>query len=335
MLKTKKNLKPIFLHSSWRTSSTYLWNKYRSHSYITAYYEPFHEILNTISHSEVELLTHKSWESKHPELVRPYFSEYLPLIQIRGVEGFKNDFSYSNFFVNNEELIEQKFYIERLLDSAIASQQKPVLGFCRSTGRTRWMREMFPNAVHILLMRNPIQQWLSGYQQKIKNDNDAFIIIYLLLMGLVKENKYIICVRNYYGIPQLNSNDMSELMNFYRQQKLSDEILYEIFLHIYIFTMIESYNQVDLVIDIDKLSKSKLYNKYIGLLQRSLTGVNLDFSDASVNYTDHMSFNIDFNQCNINVIEFFSKWLSRNRREIHATNKEIKNIIKIINYCIT
>ena len=65
-------LLPVFIHSSFRTSSTWIWSKIRQLAITTAYYEVFHEDLQSFTPAAIGALVGNSWPSRHPA-VAPYF----------------------------------------------------------------------------------------------------------------------------------------------------------------------------------------------------------------------------------------------------------------------
>ena len=66
----------IFLHSGFRSGSTWFWHRFREARGTLAYYEPFHEKLAQLSLAHVSEFGPQHWPSGHPELAAPYFAEY-------------------------------------------------------------------------------------------------------------------------------------------------------------------------------------------------------------------------------------------------------------------
>src|ERR671916_606203 len=73
----------VFIHSSWRTSSTWFWQKFRTLPTTLCFYEPFNPQLSIISRETAATLDPKSWKldsgipiaSGHPGDL-PYFVEF-------------------------------------------------------------------------------------------------------------------------------------------------------------------------------------------------------------------------------------------------------------------
>jgi hypothetical protein len=87
----------VFVHSSWRTGSTFVWSRFRQDRRTMAYYEVFHESLATLKAGDVHGRTPDAWASKHPA-VAPYLSEYIPLLgEEGGVRGYDPAMAYERF----------------------------------------------------------------------------------------------------------------------------------------------------------------------------------------------------------------------------------------------
>jgi hypothetical protein len=174
---------PIFIHSLWRAGSTYLWSRFRALPQICAYYEPFHEALASASEADLAASTPESWSSGHEPLERPYFAEFLPLIADRGVPGFAKSFSIDHYFEDDPAILAgEDRYVAALIAHARAQAKRPVFGCCRTLGRARWLKRRF-GGVHLVLTRNPRQQWYSGYLQKIERGNAYFELMPFQILG--------------------------------------------------------------------------------------------------------------------------------------------------------
>lgn len=153
---------PIFIHSLFRSASTYFFHKFRGlGNSFTCYQEPFNETLNVINDParQGELLATADYEAlRHPQLDLPYFHEFWTIrAQLQGL--FRPSFSYEHYFLADERQLpsEQRQYVAALIENAAG---RPVLQFCRSAGRVIALREAFPG-LHIHLWREPRAQWWS------------------------------------------------------------------------------------------------------------------------------------------------------------------------------
>ncbi len=182
---------PIFIHSAWRTGSTYFWNKFRSSPAYLAYYEPFHESLETLTPSSIGAATSTSWPSRHPVLEAPYYREYSELLETRGgVKNFQWTFPYLNYFLNEEPLFDQQTYLEGLSRHAQARGRRAVFGFCRSTGRAPWFSRYMPG-VHIALTRDALGMWRSALDRKQAYDDVYFLARPLMILLTSRRDPWI------------------------------------------------------------------------------------------------------------------------------------------------
>ena len=157
---------PVFLHTGWRTAGTWLWSLYRALPESMAFYEPLHESLGTLSAWQLPTLRPDLWMSAHPG-TQPYFNEFAPLLRqgSPGVAGFNEEFALAQYFVGADDALpEPASYLQSLIDLARSAGKQPVLKLARSLGRVGWMRNAFPDAAHVLVVRNPWSQWLSGWR---------------------------------------------------------------------------------------------------------------------------------------------------------------------------
>ena len=163
----------IFLHSSFRVSSTWLWSRFRRADRVMAYCEVFNERLATIKRAELNTLGHDTWYSKHP--AGPgYFLEFLPLVRDQGgVCKFHEAMSFERFIpadgVHGALGEAEHVYLASLIGHAETMGKIPVLSATRSLGRMRAIKAEFPG-LHILVYRNLFQQWCSYCEQNFHNN---------------------------------------------------------------------------------------------------------------------------------------------------------------------
>jgi hypothetical protein len=173
----------IFLHSCWRSSGTWLWEKLRTQPQHLGFYEPLHEFLPSMTSPQIDSLHSAGWRSRHPRMSRPYFAEYAPLLkengilrQRKGVAGAQTQFSFDQFFMNARQPHERLYsYINRLCDTAYAAGRLPVMKFARSQGRLGWFARHFPQHTHALLIRQPWSKFRSAWRCLVEDGNPYFM----------------------------------------------------------------------------------------------------------------------------------------------------------------
>lgn len=168
---------PIFIHSSSRTSSTWLWAALRTSSNAIVYCEIFHEIMESIDCNKIASVTPASWRSNHPSSA-PYFLEFLPLVEPEGgIREYSRSMAAERFIpadgLNGSISLEERAYVSRLLRQAQTWKKTAVLTDTRTLGRMRALKKEF-GGYHVLFYRNLFHQWAS-YSSQMLQGNSYFI----------------------------------------------------------------------------------------------------------------------------------------------------------------
>lgn len=253
------------------------------------FYEPFSEELGRMS---LDFLRHhgpKTWNSKHAAMA-PYYLEYEPLMSSsgRGIQGFDPTFTFQEYFRTEGDLSRQRAYLDSLLDLAQRAKKVPVLGFCKSVGRLAWIKEAFPDALHVVTLRDPVQQWISGYQFYLETKNPYFLQYFQFIMASPANNSYIqeLLSRNLH-VPGASQIHLAQS--------------YEMFLHIYGCTFTSAVAMADLVIDIDRMTNSTSYRGYVTDQVRMMSGLPVDFDDCHISHHPLRGVPVDFLSINERV----------------------------------
>jgi hypothetical protein len=186
----KDTCKALFLHTGYRTAGTWLWSCFRQLDGVTGYYEPLHEMLDGIDTAILANSTSDSWKSGHPKMDLPYFAEFSDLIRPegRGIEGYETDFAIDRFDAMDKETSDRiERYIRHLMAAAHANGRVPVFKFCRSLGRLDWFRTIFPDAVHVVVEKNPISHWQSCWQLFARHRNAHFVAVPFAVLSLNRD----------------------------------------------------------------------------------------------------------------------------------------------------
>lgn len=155
---------PLFLHSFFRTGSTYFFQKIRNQRGWTAYYEPFHEDLALFSSDKLDHFRqrHANSQFRHAEQGKPnpsnwLFAEFEPLMDdaIQGVHGYDRRMSYMNDYEGAADAV--RAYVQGLIDTA--PHENVFLQFNRTALRQEWMKGLFPDAAHVYLKRSLRDTW--------------------------------------------------------------------------------------------------------------------------------------------------------------------------------
>jgi hypothetical protein len=276
---------PVFLHCGWRTRGTWIWNQFRGLDGATGYYEPLAERLAELQPGAPMAISAETWPSGHKGLDCPYFEEFRPLLRPRriGVPGYRTDFATRRFFAAQDATLPApRAYLRGLLRAAEQRDTQPVLKFCRSLGRIGWMQRNFPDAVHIVVLRDPFAQYASASRQFIANGNGYFLAMPLLLLAL-HQNQPLVrrCLRHLdVRLPDLTSS-RSGLEACEASLLGGDpEHWYRGFLAFWVAVAACLPPDIDLIIDSDALIRDRSYRLRCEIELARLTGRDLDFADA-------------------------------------------------------
>jgi hypothetical protein len=277
-------MRALFIHSGWRTGSTYFWTKFRHQPGCIGFYEPFNEMLSAMSPADVFTARHDLSALKHSEIGLPYFHEYIPLLGPKGHPLFHLDFSYRNYFVVDQDLPEQHGYLDSLLQQAGRMRQVPVLGFVRSLGRVGWFKRRFSDSVNIVVMRSPVGQWMSARQMAQQHDHEFFDPMQALILAYAQGTPALPDLAQRLGLPRLNAHPLQAAMALTRDLavKASPVDRFRRFAAVYILSYLAALPHADLTVDMDRLSADAVYQQETADAVRRLTDVALDFSDAQM-----------------------------------------------------
>jgi hypothetical protein len=279
---------PVFLHCGWRTRGTWVWNRFRRMQGVTGYYEPLGEALARLRLSTLASITAESWPSGHRGLARPYFEEYRPLLKPGrpGVRGYQTRFDTGEFFATPDtEQPELDIYLRGMLHSAQECGSQPVLKFCGSIGRIGWLQRHFPDAAHIVVMRDPFAQFVSSSRQFVENGNGYFLGVALLLLAMNRHLPLVsLCVRHIgVELPDLTGCRTPRAALTACEASLRESCpaaWYRGFLAFWVATAATIPDTVDLIIDSDALARGSSYRLRCELELARLTGRMADFGDA-------------------------------------------------------
>jgi hypothetical protein len=287
---------PVFLHTGWRTGGTWLWSRFRALPGVTAYYEPLNTDIATLSHARINQLNGQHWRSYHPILEAPYFEEFRPLLRTEaaGVRLFDTRFASENFFAEPDaELPGISDYLHLLLQNAAAQRRQPVLKFCDSLGRIGWMQRTFPQAIHIVLLRNPTEQFASARQQLVQHDNAFFLTMPWFLLGLHRDQPLVAAALRHLRVdlpPTRRGGsqglDLQSCEIALRQTPAED--WYRLYLAFWIATNASVPSSVDLIINYDMLALSAAYRRQTEIEIMRLTGCAIDLDDVHGNENEHL-----------------------------------------------
>jgi hypothetical protein len=280
---------PVFLHCGWRTRGTRVWNRFRNIDGVAGFYEPLAETLAEIRPATLASINAASWSSGHSGLGRPYFDAFRPLLKgdKPGVQGYQGRFATSDFFAAPDTALpEMDRYLRLLITTAEERGEQAVLKFCRSIGRISWMQRHFPEAVHVVVLRNPFAQYSSALYQFLRHDNAYFLAMPLLLLALHRNLPMVMAgIRHLQPtLPSVTGCTTLRAMwvaceASLRSNRPAD--WYRVFLAFWVLTAATIPDDVDLVIDSDRLTSDCHYRRQCEIELATLTGRTVNFDDAA------------------------------------------------------
>ena len=281
------NQSPIFIHSLFRSGSTYLFNVFRrSPLDYWVFQEPLHEMTAFSEEEPLRLLVGfgdaETKLNRHPRLSSGYFQELFDAWPV-WKESISEEMVYRGYFATTGAEVGIPFW-QSLINAA---KGRPVFQECRTSSRIKAIKSALGGA-HIYLWRNPWDQWWSYKINNYFNTANQLIIhadhppapVRLMLQDL-KLAKY----------PQ---QDVGGAFAFYYDRPLTSEQSYLVFYMLWCLALLEGLNNADLLLNIDHLSESTDYQQDTNQKLSGLQIDGLDFSDCQVPQgyysKDHQTF---------------------------------------------
>jgi hypothetical protein len=249
----------VFVHSAFRSGSSWLREKFRASSGTLVLGEVFHELFETLDAGTATYLAPGSWNSRHPEAA-PYFVEFVPLLRPGGgIAGYSADMAFERYFPKDGRLSEEEQnYIQLLIEHCQKNERVPVLSCTRTLGRLKQLKDAF-GGKHILLTRDPFQQWCS-YTEQAANGNPYFLSTNELILKSALDAGW------------LNIGNPDSAVDFLSLQAMQKHLV----LHLKLYD--EAASAADIVLNYELL-ESEEYRSHIRKLISTECGLDLDLSD--------------------------------------------------------
>jgi hypothetical protein len=280
------NKKPVFIHSLFRTGSTYLWNKFRRHGDYRCYYEPLNQVLGKIDTQNPYIWAYDANTSgrlNHPAIDKHHLWEYKDLLipGQTGVPYFKKSFSFDDF-CNNDANPDLKKYIDFLL--AGAGAKTPLLQFNRTALRIQWFKTHYPDVIHIYLVRNPRHQFHSYLSMQQSERLDIFLAMDLLTVSINRNWQYFKPLAERIPLLEYHSGLFEDEQQVYSQllPLYSDKEKYYIFYFTWFSSLLENAFYNDFILNIDLLSANPDYRRKVLERFEAMGIQGIDFADAAI-----------------------------------------------------
>ena len=268
-----------------------MFNKFRQDDLFWCYYEPFHHDIVNLRQDALEVWDYDEKTTVgmgHPVLNKPHFYEYKSVFRDAEnvVPYFNVAFSYDEF-THVESSEDVLMYVNRLIDKS-PQDVTPVLQFNRSSLRIGWFRENFNKALHLFLLRNPKDQFESYLRRgRLRKNWFLAINLYIYLKNISDFEP--ITLDDYLLELNVTSDNVTEnLENCMKEaKKLPLYVHYEIFLHLWLLSLIEADKYSDKTIDMDEINSSGEHMGEIHNVLRSYDSkIAINFDDFKITHYD-------------------------------------------------
>lgn len=293
---SSKHYTTVFLHAGWRSASTYVWSRFRRNPATTSFYEPFGEALARCSPKRIQRVTAQGWNSRHPPHLLPYSQEYRPLLRpiLKGVPGYRREFALARYFPTGDGVAPEVRYLSRLIRHAQRQGTHAVLGFSRSLARAAALKSAL-GGYHVLLRRNPVQQWQSCRSYRAEAPLSYFESCHLLILALAPAGSPAHRFAATLALPPLPRGLPQQLRALHcGVVPVSEELSFRAFTAVRLLSYAAAEPVADLVLDVDRLGRSQQYREAMHARIVTDVGLSIDFDDCSVPSHETADVGIDF-----------------------------------------
>ena len=277
----------VFIHSLFRSGSTYFYHALKRTGQAHVYHEPFHEVIGNLPSAWKDLAGRIGDFKKtyrHDFLKGSYFDEYahlLPTIK----KTFDASISFELFFLDSQyDSPVLKTYIDSLISG---SPLCPVLQCTRSIGRVEWLKSNYASK-HIFLLRNPWDQW---YSYKVDNHISASP---QLIYSQPRLPKVLEKIMEACEFTPLRGSDISSQLHYCSSHPVTPEADYFLFFGLWLYAFFVAKAECDLVIDMDCISREQSGREEAEkfLLEIGLKGI--DLNDCKLHQSLYKQDELDF-----------------------------------------
>lgn len=262
-----------------------MWSRFRRNPLTTSFYEPFGESLARCSPKRIRRQTAQGWDSRHPPLALPYADEYRALLRpfLKGVPGYRRAFALERYFPSAGGIGPEVKYVSRLIRHAHRRGTLAVLGFSRSLGRAAALKHAL-GGYHVLVRRNPLQQWLSCRSYREPVALSYFELCHFLILALAPAGSPARRFALMLGLPRRLPRNLAQQLVCVHEaiHPCSDELSYRAFTAVSLLSHAVAEPVADLLLDVDRLGRSSQYREAVRTRILADVGLGIDFDDCRV-----------------------------------------------------
>lgn len=293
---------PLFVHSSYRTSSTWFWSKLRAKPTVLAYCEIFNEALAKLTCETIEAQHADSWASGHPS-VAPYFLEFLPLLtKEQGLPLYDRSMPFARFMpddgMGGALSAAETEYVASLIANAHACGKVPVLTDTSTLGRLQAFKQAFPGRT-IFLHRNLFHQWASYSKQWVLG-NQYFIWTTEWAMAGSQGDPFVRHLDEFFAKRRRAADDEQTFLTF-------------VLFHLYLYA--HALENADLVLDVDALAADATVRTEAERQVGEWIGAPIDLSDCR----PHFELSLVACRSNSAMVDTIEQFLKLIAATVHTT----------------
>jgi len=269
---------PIFVHSSFRTSSTWLWTRFRAAENAVAYCEIFHELLAELRVDQIPSISPNSWLSRHPPS-SPYFIEFFDVLEPRGgARNFSAAFAFETFVPREGprgDLSQAELdYVKTLIENPADPARVAVLTDNRTLGRCVGLKRRF-GGLHLLAYRNLFHQW-NSYSNQHREQNRYFLDTIKYTIEYAEHIEFFRKLKDFLHLrTEIFDGDWIEHCDY-------DDI-FVAFVATHLYFYMAMFDAIDLVVDVNRLTEDRAYAETIEATIAARGGIRIDLSSARAN----------------------------------------------------
>jgi hypothetical protein len=271
----------VFVHSGWRCSSTYVWHRFRALAGVRAYYEPWHEQLARVTAETIRAETPDNSGLRHPGGADPYLKEFeVVLDPAGGLRNFDPGFALDRFWIEPEASdLAQQAYLEGLVEAARIRDETPIFACCRTLGRAGWLKRRF-GGFHVMLVRDPVQQWLSFYSLRRRPRPTYFELCHYVLLSEMAGGQKLARALLGHDFDGVGTLDQRLAAVRGKLKRAPASVSFQAFLAVWLRSYLKALPDADLVVDVDRLARDQAYAREVEAAIESGCGLKPDFSDC-------------------------------------------------------
>lgn len=245
----------VFIHSLFRASSTYVFSAFRrvEGQPFWCYQEPLHEGLPRLAangHLRADTESQDVVANlRHPPLAHGHNFEF-GVAQADIAALFEKGFSYDDFFLSVRGVADG--LIRYLTTLQNVAPGRPVFQLCRSVGRVEFIKHHMGGS-HILLIRNPRDQWWS-YQIA-----PYFDVTSLLIANARNAPNFVRNTAISWGFQNYHKSCIEKEMAYFSRRTFPAQGRYELFFALWCYQVLETQRHIDCTIDLDRATADPAY----------------------------------------------------------------------------